>query len=137
MTSQTLPATQPLRWRNTTSAQRRTVIAAGLGWMLDAFDVMLYSIVLATLMREFGMTKTTAGLLNSLTLIASALGSFVFGYMADRAGRRRMLSISILTYSVFHLRMRLCKQHSGAGDIPFSSGLRHGRRMELRCNTRC
>src|SRR5579863_6759572 len=75
---------QPFRWRNTTLAQRRTVLAAGLGWMLDAFDVMLYSIVLTTLMREFGMTKATAGLLNSLTLIASAIGSVVFGLLADR-----------------------------------------------------
>src|SRR5947209_6461615 len=41
--------------------------------MLDAFDVLLYSIVLATLMREFAMSKATAALLNALTLIASAL----------------------------------------------------------------
>jgi MFS family permease len=93
--------TPPFRWRTATVIQRRTVIAAGLGWMLDAFDVLLYSIVLATLMREFGMNKFTAGLLNSLTLIASAIGSFVFGMLADRTGRRRILSISILTYSVF------------------------------------
>src|ERR1700761_7133730 len=89
------------RWRDTTIAQRRTLLAAGLGWMLDAFDVMLYSIVLATLMREFGMTHATAGLLNTLTLVASAIGSFIFGLFADRAGRRRMLSLSILTYSLF------------------------------------
>ncbi len=69
--------------------------------MLDAFDVMLYSIVLATLMREFGMTKATAGLLNAFTLIGSAIGSFGFGLLADRVGRRRMLSQSILTYSIF------------------------------------
>ena len=69
--------------------------------MLDAFDVMLYSIVLTTLMCEFGMSKTTAGLLNTLTLIASAIGSFGFGLLADRYGRRRMLSASILTYSLF------------------------------------
>ncbi|MBV9937016.1 MAG: MFS transporter [Acidobacteriaceae bacterium] len=94
--------TTPLfRWRNTTPAQRRTVLAAGLGWGLDAFDVMLYSIVLATLMREFGMSKSTAGFLNSLTLIASALGSFAFGLLADRTGRRRTLSLSILTYSLW------------------------------------
>src|ERR1700760_4163561 len=96
-----VPGATQFRWRNTTVAQRRTLIAAGLGWMLDSFDVMLYSIVLATLMREFGMTKATAGLLNSLTLIASAIGSFGFGLMADRVGRRRMLSASTWTYSLF------------------------------------
>src|SRR6185437_16150602 len=94
-------ASLPFRWRNTTEAQRRTLIAAGLGWMLDSFDVMLYSIVLATLMREFAMTKATAGLLNTLTLVASAIGSFAFGLLADRFGRRRMLSQSILMYSIF------------------------------------
>jgi MFS family permease len=89
------------KWANTNAAQRRTLVAASLGWMLDAFDVMLYSIVLATLMREFGMNKATAGFLNTLTLIASAIGSFGFGFFADRLGRRRMLSLSILTYSIF------------------------------------
>ena len=88
-------------WRGATAAQRRVVIAAALGWMLDAFDVMLYSIVLATLMRVFAMSRTTAGLLNALTLIASALGGLLFGVLADRYGRRRMLSASILVYSVF------------------------------------
>lgn len=91
----------PLRWQATTPAQRSTLVAAGLGWMLDAFDVMLYSLVLATLMRQFGMSKPTAGLLNTLTLVASAIGSLILGVMADRWGRRRMLSLSILLYSIF------------------------------------
>lgn len=91
----------PFNWRDTTSAQRRTVLAAWLGWMLNAFDVMLYSLLLTTLMREFGMTKGAAGFLNTLTLGASAIGSLMFGLLADRFGRRRMLSLSILTYSVF------------------------------------
>lgn len=94
-------ATTAFSWSAATTAQRRVVIAAALGWMLDAFDVMLYSIVLATLMRAFGMSRTTAGLLNALTLIASAVGGLVFGVLADRLGRRRMLSASILVYSVF------------------------------------
>jgi MFS family permease len=96
--------TQPpesFRWSRATPAQRSVVLAAALGWMLDAFDVMLYSIVLAALMRAFAMSRSTAGLLNALTLIASALGGLLFGMLADRFGRRRMLAASILVYSVF------------------------------------
>jgi MFS family permease len=92
--------TEPLRWHDTTPTQRRTLLAAALGWMLDAYDVMLYSLVLATLMRAFGMSKATAGLLNTLTLIASALGSVLIGFLADRYGRRRLLSASIWIYSL-------------------------------------
>jgi MFS family permease len=81
--------------------QRRTLIAAGLGWMLDAFDVMLYALVLAHIMRDLGMSKGTAGLLNTLTLLASGVGGVLFGFIADRIGRKRALMATILTYSVF------------------------------------
>ena len=60
--------------RDTTPAERQTLVAGGLGWMLDAMDVMLYSLVLAFLIREFAMDTRTAGFLNSLTLVASAIG---------------------------------------------------------------
>jgi MFS family permease len=81
-------------------AQRRTLVAAALGWMLDAFDAMLYALVLAHVMRDLGMTKATAGLLNSLTLLASGIGGVAFGFIADRLGRKRALMMSILTYSL-------------------------------------
>jgi len=90
-----------LEWlRSTTGAERRTLVAGGLGWMLDAFDVALYSLVLAHLMRDFGMSEAVGGLLNSMTLIASAFGGFAFGMIADRIGRTRALMASILIYSV-------------------------------------
>jgi MFS family permease len=82
-------------------SQRRTLIAAGLGWALDAFDVMLYALVLAHVMRDLGMSKGTAGLLNTLTLLASGIGGVLFGFIADRIGRKRALMATILTYSVF------------------------------------
>src|SRR5579864_6099863 len=86
--------------REVGTAQRRTLIAAALGWMLDAFDVMLYSLVIAFIMRDLGMSKQTAGLLNTLTLLASGIGGVLFGFIADRIGRTRALMLSILTYSV-------------------------------------
>src|SRR5881227_1875902 len=83
-----------------TSAQRRTLLAAALGWMLDAFDAMLYALVLTYIMRDLGMSKATAGFLGSLTLLASGIGGVAFGFIADRVGRKRALMLSILTYSI-------------------------------------
>lgn len=89
-----------LEWpERVTPAERRSLVAGGLGWMLDAMDVMLYSLVLAHLMRDLGMSKGIGGLLNSLTLVASALGGLLFGFLADRVGRTRALMMSILVYS--------------------------------------
>src|ERR1700732_3493811 len=86
--------------RDATAAERQTLVAGGLGWMLDAMDVMLYSLVLAFLMREFAMDTRTAGFLNSLTLLASAIGGLLFGWIADRVGRTRALMASIVLYSI-------------------------------------
>ena len=61
-------------WNEADSRSRRALIAASLGWMLDAFDVMLYSMVIANLMVAFRMDKDTAGMLGSLTLVAAAAG---------------------------------------------------------------
>jgi MFS family permease len=116
----------PFRWRAATPAQRSVVIAAGLGWMLDAFDVMLYSIVITHLMRAFSMSRTTAGLLNALTLAASAAGGLLFGMLADRFGRRRMLSASILGYSVCTFACGLSTTIFALGVFRFLLGLGMG-----------
>ena len=83
-----------------TLAERQTLIAGGLGWLLDAMDVMLFSLIVGYLLREFSMDTRTAGFLNSLTLIASAIGGLLFGFIADRIGRTRALMLSILVYSL-------------------------------------
>lgn len=81
-------------------AERSSLIAGGFGWMLDAMDVSLYALVLAVLVGAFGMSTKTAGWLGSLTLIASAIGGFLFGVIADRIGRVRALMASILVYAL-------------------------------------
>jgi len=88
-------------WRAADADARRALVAASLGWMLDSFDVMLYALLVATLIRELGMTPATGGLLASLTLVASAAGGILFGIIADRYGRTRALIWSVLIYSVF------------------------------------
>ena len=81
-------------------AERNTLIAGGLGWMLDSLDVTLYALVIAQLMSDFRMSKAMAGALNSLTLVAAAIGGLMFGVIADKAGRTRALMASIIVYSL-------------------------------------
>jgi MFS family permease len=56
--------------------------------------------VLTHVMRDLGMSKATSGLLYTLTLLASGIGGVLFGFLADRVGRKRALMLSILTYSI-------------------------------------
>src|SRR3954465_5774011 len=108
------------------AAQRRTLVAAALGWMLDAFDVMLYSLVIAFIMRDLHMTKQSAGLLNTLTLLASGIGGVLFGFIADRIGRTRALMLSILTYSVCSFASGLANSVLVLAIIRFLLGLGMG-----------
>lgn len=88
-------------WHESPPEAHKALIAASFGWMLDAFDVMLYALVLASLMGDLGIAKSTAGGLGSLTLAASAAGGIIFGLVADRFGRTRALMASVLIYSMF------------------------------------
>ena len=86
-------------WRSASAEARRALIAAGAGWMLDSFDVMLYALVLASMMTDLGLSKPTAGWLGSIALLAAAFGGIAFGVIADRFGRTRALMASVLIYS--------------------------------------
>ena len=75
-------------------------MAASLGWMLDAMDVLLYLFVLDDIRREFALSDRTSGLLIALPLASSAVGGALFGWLADRVGRTRALTGSIAVYSL-------------------------------------
>jgi MFS family permease len=88
-------------WRQAPPGAKRALVAASFGWMLDSFDVMLYALVLASLILDFGLSKQTAGVLGSITLLAAAAGGLIFGVIADRYGRVRALIGSVLIYAIF------------------------------------
>jgi MFS family permease len=81
--------------------QWRTLIAAQMGWMLDAMDVMLYAFALTAIRSEFHLSSAAAGALAAAPLVTSAAGGAFFGYLSDRYGRARALVWSILTFSIF------------------------------------
>jgi SHS family lactate transporter-like MFS transporter len=85
----------------TRSQQRHTVAACFLSWTLDAFDFFIMVFVLADIAKEFSTSMTAVTIAITLTLAARPLGALLFGYMADRIGRRRVLIVNVLTFTVF------------------------------------
>ncbi len=80
--------------------QRRALVAASLGWMLDSMDVIIYALVLGQVQHELNLSTSESGAMMSATLLAAAAGGLAFGWFADRFGRVRALSLSVLGYSV-------------------------------------
>lgn len=93
-------------YRGITAEQWRALVAAKLGWVLDAMDFLLYVMALGHLKAYFDFGDATAGLLGTITLLVSAFGGLLFGLIADRFGRARALTWTILIF--FALFARRC-----------------------------
>ena len=87
-------------WSGLTSKQKSVVLASYLGWTLDAFDFFLLVFVLDDIAKEFQTDVSAVSLAIVLTLAARPLGALLFGLAADHYGRRPVLMIDILSFSL-------------------------------------
>jgi SHS family lactate transporter-like MFS transporter len=86
-----------------TAAARKTFIASFLGWSLDAFDFFLLTFVVGRIATSFGEAIPQVALAITLTLACRPIGALLFGWLADRYGRRTPLMIDIALYSLLEL----------------------------------
>ena len=84
------------------------------GWLFDFYDLILYTFLLVPISAELGLARETHAVLLGASLGATAAGGALFGYLADRHGRRTVLQWSILTYSAGTM---LCGLASGVGTL--------------------
>jgi MFS family permease len=82
-------------------AERTTLHSAFTGWVLDAFDFMVFTFVVTSLMTLWGVGKGEIGMLSTVSLLCSAVGGWVAGILADRFGRVKVLQWIIVWFSVF------------------------------------
>ena len=83
------------------TSQRSAIWASYLGWTLDAFDFFLLVFMLSAIAKEFGTDVKTVSEAIFLTLAARPFGAFVFGWLADRFGRRPILMVDHPVFSAF------------------------------------
>jgi SHS family lactate transporter-like MFS transporter len=86
-----------------TSAARKTFIASFLGWTLDAFDFFLLTFVITRVATSFNKEISEVAFALTLTLACRPIGALLFGWLADRYGRRTPLMVDIAFYSVVEL----------------------------------
>jgi MFS transporter, SHS family, lactate transporter len=83
-----------------TAQQKKVVLAAFLGWTLDAFDFFILVFTLPAIADEFGVKVSDVAYAIFLTLAMRFVGAFIFGRLADRFGRKPLLMIDIVSFSV-------------------------------------
>ena len=90
-------------WRELDRGARRTFAASFLGWSLDAFDYFLLTFVLVRIAADFKHAVADVALALTLTLACRPIGALLFGWLADRYGRRTPLMIDVACYSLIEL----------------------------------
>lgn len=87
--------------KSATPYQKKTLFASTVGYALDGMDIMLLGFCLPMIMVNFSLSRTEAATLNSITLLGTVLGGIIFGILADKFGRVKVFSWTILIFSFF------------------------------------
>lgn len=84
-------------------AVHHALLAAFLGWSLDAFDFFVIVFLYDTLAHEFGVAKKEIVLTTVATLALRPVGALLFGLLSDRFGRRVPLIANVLYFSLIEV----------------------------------
>jgi putative MFS transporter len=88
------------RQQSLTANQWKIVSAATFAIMLDFFDFLLISFVLAFFVRDWHLTYGQAGTILLASGVSAVPGGYLFGWLADKVGRRKVFTITVLTFSL-------------------------------------
>jgi len=83
-----------------TRAHHTIIFLILIGCLFDSFEQNAVGIVGPMLKQQWGLDATHIGMLNTVTFAFAAIGRIVSGYIADRYGRRVMLSIDLLLFTL-------------------------------------
>lgn len=80
--------------------RKKTVVASVTGLTLEGMDIMFISFAMTMIISEFHIDLATGGLISSITNIGMLLGGIIFGVLADKYGRVKVFTYTILLFAV-------------------------------------
>ena len=91
--------------------------------IFDGYDLAVAGIAMPAIMQEMGVSATQAGFMASSALFGMMFGAIFLGTLADRIGRRRVIAICIVLFSVFTAAAGLTTDPVLFGVLRFIAGL--------------
>lgn len=116
-------------------AHARLITGVGVAWLFDAMDVGMLSFVIAAVHEEWQLNPVQMGWIGSIGSVGMAIGAIVFGMLADRIGRKTVLIVTLLIFSLgsalsalatgyaFFMVLRLLIGMGLGGELPVASTL--------------
>ena len=83
-----------------TSQHYKIVGLSWAGWTFDFYDLMLFSFLLIPMRSSLGLTSFDMSIVVGFTLLSTAVGGIISGFLADRFGRKTILQLTIIVYSI-------------------------------------
>ena len=87
----------PWRW----GVQGKIFVIGGLGYLFDAYDIALNGFLMPLLGKEFDLSLSARGFVATANLVGMAVGAIVWGAIADRIGRKKAFSATLLIFALF------------------------------------
>ncbi|WP_174683329.1 MFS transporter [Companilactobacillus nuruki] len=93
--------------RNSDRSGLKLLMIIGTAWLFDAADVALLSFIMPLLKKEWFLTDGQIGLVSSITTVGMMIGAILFGYLADKFGKKNIIIITLLLFSISNLVLAL------------------------------
>ncbi|MEM3972674.1 MAG: MFS transporter [Saccharolobus sp.] len=113
----------------------RAFLLSSGGFLLDGYDLSVISFAIIFISSQLKLNPSETGLVSSASLIGMLFGSLLFGFLSDKMGRKKLMTVDLIFFSVFALTSaistnfyelfisRLLLGIGIGGDYPISSAL--------------